>query len=49
MLGKCSPQLGMFEADNLYIDYVGQDTFYGFLASQRGSVKRQLEMDIDDN
>jgi len=28
MLGKDSPQRGMFEADNLYIDYVGRDTFY---------------------
>jgi len=28
----------MFEADNLYIDYVGRDTSYGFLASQRGKL-----------
>lgn len=40
MLGKDSPQRGMFEADNLYIDYVGRDTFYGFLASQRGELFR---------
>ena len=40
MLGKNSPQRGMFEADNLYIDYVGRDTFYGFLASQRGKLFR---------
>ena len=38
MLSKRSPQRGMFEADNLYIDYVGRDTFYGFLASQRGKL-----------
>lgn len=38
MLGKRSPQLGMFEADNLYLDYVGKNTFYGFLASQRGNI-----------
>ena len=38
MLGKRSQQLGMFEADNLYLDYVGRDTFYGFLASQRGNI-----------
>src|SRR3990170_5935215 len=38
MLGKRSPQLGMFEADNLYLDFVGRDTFYGFLAGQRGKL-----------
>lgn len=38
MLGKRSPQLGMFEADQLYLDYVGQDTFYGFLARHRGEL-----------
>ena len=43
MLGECSPQLGMFEADNLYIDYVGWDTFYGFLASQRGRLFRDKD------
>gem|GEM_PF-3821166 len=39
MLGKRSPQRGMFavsastigEADHLYLDFVGPDTFYGFL------------------
>jgi transposase len=36
MLGKRSDQRGLFEADNLYLDFVGRDTFYGFLASQRG-------------
>lgn len=32
MLGKRSPQRGLFEADNLYLDFVGRDTFYGFLS-----------------
>lgn len=32
MLGKRSPQRGMFEADQQYLDFVGEDTFYGFLA-----------------
>jgi cell division FtsZ-interacting protein ZapD len=32
MLGKRSPQRGLFEADNLYLDFVGRGTFYGFLA-----------------
>lgn len=38
MLGKRSKQLGMFEADILYLDFVGRDTFYGFLAGQRGKL-----------
>ena len=36
MLGKRSDQKGLWEADRLYLDYVGQDTFYGLLASLRG-------------
>src|SRR5688572_22907792 len=35
MLGKRSPQRGLFEADTLYADFVGRDTFYGWLAAQR--------------
>jgi transposase len=35
MLGKRSPQRGMFEADQVYLDFVGPDTFYGFLARHR--------------
>jgi hypothetical protein len=38
MLGKRSPQLGLFEADHLYLDFVGRDTFYGMLASLRGQL-----------
>ena len=38
MLGKCSPQRSLFQADNLYLDFVGRDSFYGFLASQRGKL-----------
>jgi transposase len=36
MLGRRSTQLGLFEADNLYLGYVGEGTFYGFLARHRG-------------
>jgi transposase len=35
MLGKQSPQRGLFDADHLYLDLVGKDTFYGFLALHR--------------
>ena len=38
MIGRRSPQRGLFEADNLFLDDVGRDTFYGFLASQRGTL-----------
>ena len=38
MLGKRSDQKGLWEADRLYLDYVGQDTLYGLLASLRGQL-----------
>src|ERR687885_2340743 len=40
MLGKRGPQRGLFEADTLYGDFVGRNTFYGFLASRRGELFR---------
>lgn len=40
MLRKRSAQLGMFEADHLYLSYVGENTFYGFLARHRGMLFR---------
>jgi hypothetical protein len=40
MLGTRSDQLGLFEADHLYLDYVGRESFYGFLAAQRGKLFR---------
>ena len=40
MFRKRSAQRGLFEADNLYLDYVGEGTFYGFLARQRGKLFR---------
>jgi transposase len=30
----------MFEADHLYLDFVGRDSFYGFLATERGNLFR---------
>lgn len=32
MLGQHSPQGELFRPDNLYLDFVGRDSFYGFLA-----------------
>ena len=36
MLGKRSNQRGLFETDTMHIEFVGRDSFYGYLASQRG-------------
>lgn len=37
MLGSHAQQ-GLLQADNLYLDFVGKDTFYGLLASLRGEL-----------
>ena len=38
MLGKRSEQEGLWEADRLYLDYVGQDICYGLLAALRSQL-----------
>jgi len=43
MLGKRSDQRGYLEADHLYLDHVGRQSFYGFLASMRGQLFRDEE------
>ena len=43
MLRKRSPQRGLFEADHLYLGYVGEGTFYGFLARHRGELFRDKD------
>ncbi len=43
MLGVRSAQRGLLEADHLYLDYVGRDSFYGFLASMRGQLFQDEE------
>ena len=35
MMGKCSPQGRVFAADQLYVDHVGRETIYGYLAQHR--------------
>ena len=40
MLGKRGPQRGLFEADTMYGDYVGAESFYGFLATHRHELFR---------
>ena len=43
MLGERSEQRGLWEADRLYLDHVGKDTFYGLLASLRGRLFRDSD------
>ena len=43
MLGERSDQRGLWEADRLYLDHVGGDTFYGLLASLRGRLFRDAD------
>ncbi len=38
MLGSRAAQLGMFETGHLYLGYVGEGTFCGFLARHRGQL-----------
>src|SRR5712692_4570738 len=40
MLGERGPQRGLFEADTMYLDFVGRNSFYGFLAQHRGEIFR---------
>ncbi|MBI1899447.1 MAG: IS1182 family transposase [Acidobacteria bacterium] len=40
MLGQRSRQKGLFEADTQFLDFVGRDSFYAFLAAQRGQLFR---------
>jgi Transposase DDE domain/Transposase domain (DUF772) len=40
MLGKRSAQRGLFEADSMLAQFVGQRSFYGYLASQRDELFR---------
>jgi len=40
MLGKRSAQPGLYDADTMYLDFVGRDSFYGFLATQRSRLFR---------
>ena len=43
MLGERSDQRGLWEADRLYLEHVGRDTFYGLLASLRGRLFRDAD------
>ena len=46
MLGERSEQRGLWEADRLYLDHVGRDTFYGLLASLRGRLFQDADFAV---
>ena len=46
MLGERSDHRGLWEADRLYLDHVGKDTFYGLLASLRGRLFRDSDFAV---
>ena len=46
MLGERSNQRGLWEADSLYLDHVGRDSFYGILASLRGQLFRDSDFAV---
>lgn len=43
MLGERSDQRGLWEADSLYLEHVGRDSFYGLLALLRGRLFRDSD------
>ena len=43
VLGERSDQRGLWEADRLYLDHVGRESFYGLLASMRGRLFRDAD------
>ena len=43
MLGERSDHRGLWEADQLYLDLVGRDSFYGLLATLRGQLFRDAD------
>ena len=43
MPGERSEQRGLWEADRLYLDHVGRESFYGMLASLRGRLFRDAD------
>src|SRR5438093_1041588 len=47
MLGKRASEPGLGEAERVYLAHVGPDSFYGFLAGQRGQLlRRQRRVEV---
>ena len=43
MLGRHSPQGELFRPDNIHLDHVGRNSFYGFLATSRHQLFRDRD------
>ena len=43
MLGERSDQRDLWEAEQLYLDHVGKDTYFGLLALLRGPLFRDAD------
>ena len=43
MMGARSPQDTLFAADHVFLDYVGRDTLYGYLAQHRQQLFRDQD------
>src|SRR5438552_19050490 len=46
MMGERSAQDKLFAADHVYLEYVGRDTLYGYLAQHRGQLFRDEDFAI---
>jgi hypothetical protein len=46
MMGERSAQDKLFGADHIYLDYVGRETLYGYLAQRRGQLFRDEDFAI---
>src|SRR6266446_3497454 len=46
MMGERSAQDRLFAADHIYLDFVGRDTLYGYLAQHRGQLFRDEDFAI---
>src|SRR5436190_20744795 len=46
MMGQRSPQDKLFAADHIYLNYVGRETLYGYLAQHRGQLFRDDEFAV---
>src|SRR5437016_14040942 len=46
MMGERSSQDKLFAADHIYLDYVGRETLYGYLAQHRGQLFRDEDFAI---
>src|SRR5688572_13293379 len=46
MMGERSAQEKLFAADHIYLDYVGRETLYGYLAQHRGQLFRDEDFAV---